>query len=418
MRKQILTVALLSSCAGTTAAVAADSGSSTPSTTVGGQAFFDVSHIQLQNENAAGQKIDSGPTGTGFDIKRFYLSADHRFNEIWSADITLDAQFSSASTATVVTPATTPGGATGTTTALTNQNSSGAVSEVFVKKLYLEGKFSDALVVHAGAYTSPWAPFVETLYGYRFIEKVTTDRLGFANTADWGLNATGKFGPDAMLGYSVSIVDGAGYKNPSRSKSPDYEGRLSVVPLKWLTVGGGFYAGHLGQVTATNQDFHERTATRYNGVVAVNVVGVRAGVEYFIARNYKTVNNLAGSVYGTSSVVGATATAIPVADKADGESAFISYSFDTQFSVFGRYDHAKLSKNVAPDLKDDYFNIGAAYKPLKTIDLAVVYKNEKVENGTNSISGADANGSYTIGGANGTRDGHFNEVGFYAQWSF
>jgi predicted porin len=123
-------------------------------------------------------------------------------------------------------------------------------------------------------------------------------------------------------------------------------------------------------------------------------------------------------VYGTSSVVAASATTLPVSDKADGESAFASYNFNSQFSVFGRYDHTKLSKDVAPDLKDDYFNIGAAYKPLKTIDLALVYKNEKVKNGINSISGADANGSYTIGGANGTRDGHFDEVGFYMQWSF
>ncbi len=85
MRKQILTVALVTSCAGTTAAVAADIGANT---TIGGQAFADFSHIQLQNENAAGKKIDSGPTGTGFDIKRFYLIADHKFNDIWSADIT------------------------------------------------------------------------------------------------------------------------------------------------------------------------------------------------------------------------------------------------------------------------------------------------------------------------------------------
>jgi hypothetical protein len=408
MRKQILTAALLTSCAGTTAAVAADVG---PSTTVGGQAFFDFSHISLQNENAAGQKIDAGPTGTGFDIKRFYLIADHKFNDVWSADITLDAQYSTASTTTVTTPS-------GTTTALTNQNSSGGVTEVMVKKFYLEGKFSDLFVVHAGAYTSPWAPFVESLYGYRYIEKTSTDRLGFAQTADWGLNATGKFGPAGMLGYSFSVVNGAGYKNPSRVKSPDYEGRISVVPVKWLTVGAGFYAGHLGQVTATNQDFKYRTAMRYNGVVGVNLAGVRAGVEYFSAHNFKTVNNLANSVYGTSSVVGSTATAIPVADTADGESVFASYSINSQLSVFGRYDHTKLSKDVAPNLKDDYFNVGVAYKPLKTLDLAFVYKNEKIENGTNTISGGDANGSYTIGGANGTRDGHFDEVGFYAQWSW
>src|SRR6266404_1329520 len=408
MRKQILTVAFLTSCAGTTAAVAADIGANT---TVGGQAFADFGYIKLQNENAAGQKIDAPPTGVGFDIKRFYLIADHKFNDIWSADITLDAQYSTATTATITSGTT-------STTVLTNQNSSGGVTEVMVKKLYLEGKFSDAFVFHAGAYTSPWAPFVESLYGYRYIEKTTIDRLGFGNTADWGLNATGKFGPSGMLSYSFSIVDGAGYKNPTRTKSPDYEGRLSVVPVKWLTVGAGFYAGHLGQVTATNQNFDRNTATRFNGVVAMNLNGVRAGVEYFTAKNYKTVNNVTASLYGTSSVVASTATGVAVSDKADGESAFVSYAFNSDFSVFGRYDHAKLSKDVAPDLKDDYFNIGVAYKPLKTIDLALVYKNEKVKNGTNSISGADANGSYTIGGANGLRSGHFDEVGFYMQWSF
>lgn len=410
MRKQILTVAFVTGCAGTTAAVAADIGANT---TVGGQAFFDASYINLQNENAAGKKVDSGPNGVGFDIKRFYLIADHRFDDVWSADITLDAQYASASTTTVTTPGTPPG----TATVVTNANS-GGVTEVMIKKLYLEGKFSDALVVHAGSYTSPWAPFVEGLYGYRFIEKTSLDRLGFANTADWGLNATGKFGPNSMLGYSVSIVDGAGYKNPSRSKSPDYEGRISVVPIQWLTVGAGFYAGHLGQVTATNQDFNQNTAVRWNGVVAVNVSGVRAGVEYFTAKNFKTVNNLATSSYGTSAIVASSATTRAPSDTADGESAFVSYAFNSTYSAFGRYDHAKLSKDVAPNLKDDYFNLGVDYKPLKTIDLALVYKNEKVTNGTNSISGADANGSYTIGGANNTRDGHFSEVGLYAQWSF
>ena len=79
--------------------------------------------------------------------------------------------------------------------------------------------------------------------------------------------------------------------------------------------------------------------------------------------------------------------------------------------MFGRYDQAKLSKDVAPDLKDKYLNIGVAYKPIKALDFALVYKNEKVNNGSTSISGADANGSYAIGGANHTRNGTFDELG-------
>src|SRR6266850_1677262 len=317
MRKQILTVAFLTSCAGTTAAVAADVGANT---TVGGQAFADFGYIKLQNEDSTGRKQDVPPTGVGFDIKRFYLIADHKFNDIWSADITLDAQYSTASTATITNANGT------TTTVLTNQNSSGGVTEVMVKKLYLEAKLSDALIFHAGAYTSPWAPFVEGLYGYRYIEKTTLDRLGFANTADWGLNATGKVGPNGMVGYSFSIVDGAGYKNPTRTNAPDYEGRVNVNPVKWLTVGAGFYAGHLGQVTATNKNFPNHSAVRWSGVVAANLNGWRAGVEYYTAKNYKTVNSVAQSVYGTSSIVAATATGALFSDKADGESAFVSYN--------------------------------------------------------------------------------------------
>src|SRR5258705_70281 len=254
MRKQILTTAaILISCAAATGREAVDIGANTKG---GGQIFFDVSHISLQNENSSGAKIDAAPTGTGFDVKRFYLSIDHRFNDVWSADLTTDAQFSTASTATVTT-------STGNTTVLTNQNSSGGVSEVFIKKLYLEGKFDRAFVVHIGSYDMPWDP---------------------------------------------------------------------------------------------------------------------------------------------------------VGDKADGFSGWASYAFDAQWSVFGRYDEAKLSKDVAPNLKDKYLNIGLAYKPIKALDFALVYKNEKVNNGSTSVSGADANGSYAIGGANGTRNGTFDELGLYAQW--
>ena len=141
------------------AALAAEDGS----TSVGGQVFLDVSHISQQQEQKDGSEKDVPPTGTGFDVKRFYLSVDHQFNDIWSANLTTDAQFSSSTTA-----------------------GSGGVSEVFIKKLYLQAKINDAFVVHAGSYTSPWAPFVESLYGYRWVEKTATDRLGFANTADWG----------------------------------------------------------------------------------------------------------------------------------------------------------------------------------------------------------------------------------------
>ncbi len=408
MRMRILTAAVLTSCAGATTAVAADLGENT---TVGGRVFFDVSHISLQNENAAGAKIDTPPTGTGFDVKRFYLIVDHKFNDVWSADLTTDAQFSAASTATVTTP-------TGTATALTNQNTSGGVTEVMIKKLYIEGKFSKLFVLHVGSYDNPWDPFAESLYAYRYIEKTITDRLGFSQTTDWGVNVSGAGGGNGQFTYSAAVVNGGGYKNPTRTKDVDFEARVGVKPTDWLTIGAGFFSGHLGQITATNQDFPSNTATRFDAAFGVNTAGLRVGAEYFNAKNFKTVNNLTASVFGTSSVVN-TATVAPISDKADGFSSWVSYAFaNNQWSVFARYDNSKLSKDVASDLKDTYFNAGVAYKPIKALDFALVYKNEKVDNGSTSISGADANGSYTIGGANGLRDGTFDEVGLYAQWQF
>ena len=191
-----------------------------------------------------------------------------------------------------------------------------------------------------------------------------------------------------------------------------------MKPVPWLTAGLGYYTGHLGQVNATNQDFPTNTASRYDAVIGVILGGLRVGGEYFEAKNYKTVKDLASSAYGTSSIVTSSGKP-PVDDKADGFSAWASYAFaENQWSVFARYDDAKLSKDVAPDLKDKYFNVGIAYKPIPQLDVALVYKNEKVTNGSNSVSAGNANGSILIGGATAAGEGNYDEVGVFARWGW
>jgi hypothetical protein len=373
------------------AAMAQDAGS----TNVGGQAFFDVSHISQQQGQKDGSEKDVPPTGTGFDVKRFYLNVDHQFNDVFSAYLTTDAQFSSSTTA-----------------------GSGGVSEVFIKKLYLQAKIDDAFIIHAGAYNSPWTSFVESLYGYRWVEKVALDRWGYANTVDWGVNASGA-APNNIVSYSASVVNGGGYKNPTRTKDVDFEGRVGINPIPWFTLGAGYYTGHLGQVTAANEDFDQNRATRYDLVAAVNVVGLRVGGEYFNAKNFKSASEKTGVLGGPAGVVVAPddMTAV-LSDKADGYSTWASYAFAEQFSVFGRYDQAKLSKDVVTGLKDTYYNLGLGYKPTKGVDLALVYKHEKVDDGVVTLGGADANSSYTIGGVSPTTGGKFSEVGVYMQYLF
>jgi hypothetical protein len=231
------------------------------------------------------------------------------------------------------------------------------------------------------------------------------------------VNASGAYGEQQIFSYSASAVNGGGYKNPTRTKYVDFEGRLAVKPIEWLTAAVGYYYGHLGQVNATNQDFPTNTASRVDAVLGVVFRGLRVGGEYFEAKNYKTVKDLATSAYGTSSIVTSSGKP-PVSDKADGFSAWASYAFSEQWSVFGRYDDAKLSKDVAADLKDTYYNVGVAYKPIKQLDFALVYKNEKVKNGSASISSGNANGSVLIGGATAAGSGTYEEVGIFARWAF
>ncbi|HEY4368834.1 MAG TPA: hypothetical protein VGN07_16485 [Steroidobacteraceae bacterium] len=326
----------------------------TDNTSVSGKSFIDFSNIDQQSNGA---KTDA--SGTGLDVKRFYVGIDHTFDETWSANVTTDF----------------------------NYVSNDSESQVYIKKAYLQAKINDALFVRAGSADLPWVPFVENLYGYRYVENVMIDHLKFGTSADWGLHAGGKFS-DGLVSYAVSAVNGAGYKNTSRSKSMDFEGRISVVPLEGFTVAAGFYNGKLGQEKETVDAIN--TAKRWDVLAAYVNSKVRVGAEYFEAKDWKQV------------LTSAT-------DKADGYSLWASYNFTDDIAAFARYDNSDPSKDLAPDLNDKYFNVGVAYKPRKNIDLALVYKQDKVENGTFATS----NG--TIGGS---VDGKYNEAGVWAQVSF
>src|SRR5579864_7425130 len=107
----------------------------TSNTRVYGQAFVDTSTIRQTNYTAAGVGTRVKPSGTGLDIKRFYLGVDQKLNKTFSSVFLIDAQASSA-------PYT------------GNANLSGA--NVYIKNAYLQAKFSNALTVRIGAASMPW----------------------------------------------------------------------------------------------------------------------------------------------------------------------------------------------------------------------------------------------------------------------
>jgi hypothetical protein len=294
-----------------------------------GKMFFDLTNV---DQTSNGNKTDA--SGTGFDVKRFYLGVNHKFDETWSANLTTDFQYSSALD---------------------------SAADIFVKKAYVQGKFSDALVMRAGSADLPWIPFEESYYGFRYVENMLVDRLKFGTSADWGLHAGGDLA-GKKVNYAVSLVDGGGYKNPTRTSRMDAEGRVGFVPFDGMVVAVGGYSGTLGKDTQSVDALH--TATRANVLVAYAKNSMRVGGEYFRANNWTTVLN-------------------PLSDHADGYSFWGSWGFGASgITAFARYDKADLSKDLDPSLKDTYYNLGVEFPVRNGVKVSAVYKKDKKEDDT------------------------------------
>jgi len=296
-------------------------------TTFSGKMFFDFTNIDQKNSDTG--KTDA--SGSGIDVKRFYLGVDHRFNDIWSASLTTDF----------------------------NYVANDSQTNLFVKKAYVQGKFDPAAVLRIGSADMPWIPFVENYYGFRYVENTLTDRLKYANSADWGLHLGGDLGANKVANYAVSVVNGGGYKNPSRSKGVDVEGRVGFVPFEGMIVAIGGYSGHLGKETESTAA--QNTAQRGDVMVAYADKAVRVGAEYFTAKNW---GNLVLS---------------PVTDKAGGYSLWGSVALTDELALFARYDNAKLSKDLDRSSKDVYYNLGLQYQLTKGFKLAGVWKHETLD---------------------------------------
>jgi hypothetical protein len=356
MRKHILTATVMAAFAGLNHAAIAEE-----STTISGKGFFDFSSIDQTTDGAG-----TAASGLGFDVKRFYVGIDHKFDDIWSANVTTDF----------------------------NYVSNDSETQVYIKKAYFQAKFSDAAALRVGSADLPWVGFAESVYGYRWVENTLIDRLKWGTSADWGAHFFGKQ-MDGKLGYALSAINGNGYKDPSRSKSVDFEGRVSFNPVEALTLAVGFYNGKLGQ--ETDIDSAANTFTRINALVGYDFGMFKVGAEYVDAKNPSK-----------------TAISTGPKDNADGVSVWGSFSPAEKYTVFARYDQVNyqadaIAPAISPEVKDTYYNVGVSYQYRKNVDVALVYKGEKVENGTLKTS----NG--TIGGAG---EGKYNEIGVWAQVKF
>jgi hypothetical protein len=376
-------------------------------TKIGATMFADFSYIH--NSNAAGKTAQTGP---GFDIKRLYITVDHKFNDIYSFNVTTD--FNYDNNTTVPTPCITPGNPVGCTVLPPSNTPGGAntaggikTTQLYLKKAYLQANYADYFNVRFGGADMPWIPFVEGIYGYRFAEKTLIDRTGYGTSADWGAHFYGNF-LDHIVNYQFSVVDGEGYRQPSlgnvnRTDAMDFEGRVNATYMH-VTAAVGGYVGKLGN--NVNGVYTFNTANRFDALLAYTNDHFRVGAEYLWARYWKDVTQPNPAKTNVTS----------------GYSLFASYNFQSllsawghpDISLFGKYEWLKPSADTSPALTQNYYNFGLDYKPITQLDLALVYKRDNVYNG----SFTDGNGTVGIPTGARTGRGNYDEIGLFTQVKF
>jgi hypothetical protein len=347
-------------------------------TKISGRMYFNASAI---DHESLGTKVGNTDNGYGFAIKRFYLGVDHKFNDTFAANITTDVSAIS-----------------------------GVGMSLYIKKAYLEAKIAPEFVVRAGADDMPWIPYVESIYGYRHIEQTLVDRTKYGTSSDWGVHAFGSFA-DGLISYNVAAVTGAGYRNVQFSHSVDFEGRLSAKYLGF-NLGIGGYTGKLGSDTETpaagTPPPQLRTYGRFDVLAAYSGkdigIPVTVGFEYFWAEN-KVFNKTA---------------ALPESsphDASEGYSVFASVNPIDKWSLFGKWEDVSPSKHVSPDFKENYFNLGVQWEPVKIVDVALVYKRNVAHNGAFSTGDlwSGVVGCATSASLTCTGKGSYDEVGIYGQ---
>jgi hypothetical protein len=327
-----------------------------PANKFGIRVFADLTNRKNKDE---GTGLEDATSGTGIDVKRTYFTFTHSFDQVWSAQFQSDIGDQGARR-----------------------------YDVFVKKAFIEAKVNPYAVFRLGSDDLPWVPFVENIYGYRYVETVITDHLSFGTSADWGLHWGGL---NNLVNYKFSVINGRGYSNPTRSKSVDFEGRFAVTPMAGWTFAVGGYSGKRGLDTDAAPAKH--TASKTMALANYTGARFRIGGEWFNAKNWNNVTTVA-------------------TDKADGWSTFGSFTINPQWAVFGRYDESSPSKDLKPALEWKYYNAGLQWTFNKAVQASLVYKHSDVEGGTVGTS----NG--TIGSNVKGKKGKYDEIGVWAIYNF
>jgi len=353
-------------------------------TKVSALAYFNASNINQQNDG-----VKQPSNGTGFNVKRIYISVDHKFSDVWSADVTTDISNVIGETAF---------GNYNTPTANTTTGAISSIGDVgkglYIKKAFVQAKIDPALIIRAGSADTAWIPYMEGQYEHRYLEMTLTDTSKLANSADWGIYALGDLA-GGLVSYQVGVVNGAGYRNVKVTKSVDIDGRLSAQYKGFYAAAGG-YTGRLGNNVEGAVVDH--VAYRLDGALGYKNTLFNVGGEYVYAKNMQSVTKT-------------------TEDRYNGYSVFADYNITPKWQVFGRVDWLRYTPNIATgaSVSNYYWNAGLQWQPAKLIDISLAYKRDTTFNLGGGTITQQYLGTGTLGG---NAYATYDEVGLFGYFKF
>lgn len=287
----------------------------TPATRVSAQIFVNASQLDRDG-------VVTDDEGLAMELKRTFITLDHRFNERWSAQVTTDVQW------------------------LRNSDP----TDVWVRHAYLQRSFGNGSWLRLGNAPTPWIQAESQREGYRYVDPGLIARTKMGAPADYGVHGQYRQGDFV---YAASVVTGGGFQKPRLGNRADVEARVGWTPAKGVELAAGGYRGTRAQDAGSRP--REHTAQRWN--VMASWVGERSrvGAQYFRAEDWTRITK-------------------PGSDDQRGWSAWASYQFAPQYAVFTRHDETRMSLDIDPRTRERYDQVGVEWKPNKYLRLAMVGK--------------------------------------------
>ena len=316
-----------------------------------GTFFINMTQNSVEGDGTVAGNGQKQKDEIGTALNRAYLTFDYQANDIWSVSVTSDA--------------------------LLNTQANGKKTEVFIKRAYIQGKFSDATTLEAGVINTPWLSYEHKLNQHRYVHSAFIATSKFDHSADAGVSLKGK-AADGLFEYHIAALNGGGYSNIATTNTLDFNSRLGFYPMKGLTMDVQLRDGYKGskywdKTTQSNMEGTKHRLTQF-------MVTYGEGKQYRIGANVlnETSDRLADTAHNVT----------PLTTKSTGYDVWGRVQLNNNYGLFGQYEVLTKTKDQSTvEPKSTRFVGGVEYIANPNTKFALVM-DSTTENNALFTSGA------------------------------